>query len=101
MNRRNRLLLSIGLPILILVVVGALYLHQQMSSSATANSTLAPSCKGQMTPFKFALDWTPNTNHTGIYVAKEKGWYGPVHQLADHAVFGQRFSRCSGEQRPG
>lgn len=21
------------------------------------------------------LDWTPNTNHTGIYVAKEKGWY--------------------------
>jgi ABC-type nitrate/sulfonate/bicarbonate transport system substrate-binding protein len=75
MNRRNRLLLSIGLPILILVVVGALYLHQQMSSSATANSTLAPSCKGQMTPFKFALDWTPNTNHTGIYVAKEKGWY--------------------------
>ena len=21
------------------------------------------------------LDWTPNTNHTGIYVAQEKGWY--------------------------
>lgn len=21
------------------------------------------------------LDWTPNTNHTGIYVALEKGWY--------------------------
>lgn len=21
------------------------------------------------------LDWTPNTNHTGIYVAKAKGWY--------------------------
>lgn len=21
------------------------------------------------------LDWTPNTNHTGIYVAKEKGYY--------------------------
>lgn len=20
------------------------------------------------------LDWTPNTNHTGIYVAKEKGF---------------------------
>lgn len=75
MNRRNRLLLSIGLPILVLVVVGALYLHQQMASSATASSAQAPSCKGQMTTFKFALDWTPNTNHTGIYVAKEKGWY--------------------------
>jgi ABC-type nitrate/sulfonate/bicarbonate transport system substrate-binding protein len=22
-----------------------------------------------------ALDWTPNTNHTGIYVALHKGWY--------------------------
>ena len=22
-----------------------------------------------------ALDWTPNTNHTGIYAAMEKGWY--------------------------
>lgn len=22
-----------------------------------------------------ALDWTPNTNHTGFYVAKGKGWY--------------------------
>ena len=21
------------------------------------------------------LDWTPNTNHTGIYVAQDKGWY--------------------------
>jgi ABC-type nitrate/sulfonate/bicarbonate transport system substrate-binding protein len=24
---------------------------------------------------RFALDWTPNTNHTGIYVAKANGWY--------------------------
>ncbi len=23
----------------------------------------------------FALDWMPNTNHTGIYVAKEKGYF--------------------------
>lgn len=22
-----------------------------------------------------ALDWTPNTNHTGIYVAQQNGWY--------------------------
>lgn len=26
----------------------------------------------------FVLDWTPNTNHTGIYVAKEKGYYEEV-----------------------
>ncbi len=24
---------------------------------------------------KLALDWTPNTNHTGIYVAQQRGWY--------------------------
>lgn len=24
---------------------------------------------------KIVLDWTPNTNHTGLYVAKEKGFY--------------------------
>ncbi len=23
----------------------------------------------------FALDWTPNTNHTGLYVARERGYY--------------------------
>ncbi|MGI6403325.1 MAG: ABC transporter substrate-binding protein [Oscillospiraceae bacterium] len=24
---------------------------------------------------RVVLDWTPNTNHTGMYVALEKGWY--------------------------
>ena len=28
-----------------------------------------------MEKFKIALDWTANTNHTGFYVAKEKGFY--------------------------
>ena len=23
----------------------------------------------------FVLDWTPNTNHTGLYVAREKGYF--------------------------
>ena len=22
-----------------------------------------------------ALDWTPNTNHVGLYVAQAKGWF--------------------------
>lgn len=26
----------------------------------------------------FILDWTPNTNHTGVYVAKEKGYFKDV-----------------------
>ncbi|MCL2271154.1 MAG: ABC transporter substrate-binding protein, partial [Treponema sp.] len=24
---------------------------------------------------RLVLDWTPNTNHTGLYVALEKGWF--------------------------
>ena len=25
-----------------------------------------------------ALDWTPNTNHTGLFVARARGWYRDV-----------------------
>lgn len=28
-----------------------------------------------MAPITIALDWTPNTNHTGFYVARSKGFY--------------------------
>lgn len=31
--------------------------------------------KNKLIPFKLAVDWTPNTNHTGVYVALSKGWY--------------------------
>ena len=26
-------------------------------------------------PFEVVLDWTPNTNHAGMYLAKANGWY--------------------------
>ena len=33
-------------------------------------------CGGsQAEPIPLVLDWTPNTNHTGIYVALAKGWF--------------------------
>jgi len=28
-----------------------------------------------LTKITFCLDWTPNTNHTGIYAAQAQGWY--------------------------
>lgn len=28
-----------------------------------------------LTKITFCLDWTPNTNHTGLYVAQAQGWY--------------------------
>jgi ABC-type nitrate/sulfonate/bicarbonate transport system substrate-binding protein len=30
---------------------------------------------GGLSPVTVVLDWVPNTNHTGLYVALEKGWY--------------------------
>lgn len=28
------------------------------------------------TTVRLALDWTPNTNHAGFFVARQEGWYG-------------------------
>jgi ABC-type nitrate/sulfonate/bicarbonate transport system substrate-binding protein len=48
-------------------------------AAATATSVAfqpsATSVSGKPDKVRFSLDWTPNTNHTGIYVALEKGWY--------------------------
>lgn len=30
---------------------------------------------GELTKVVLSLDWVPNTNHTGFYVALDKGWY--------------------------
>ncbi len=43
-----------------------------------APSATSAASRSQATPLgkvRFALDWTPNTNHTGIYVAAANGWY--------------------------
>ncbi len=29
----------------------------------------------ERTPIRIALDWTPNTNHTGLFVAQQEGWF--------------------------
>lgn len=34
-----------------------------------------PTVKGGSAPVTVALDWTPNTNHIGAFVAQQKGWY--------------------------
>lgn len=51
----------------------------QLSPGATITSTAQPTyttaANGGHDVVRFSLDWTPNTNHTGIYVAFLKGWY--------------------------
>jgi ABC-type nitrate/sulfonate/bicarbonate transport system substrate-binding protein len=60
------------IPLLIaLAVVLAACGSDAKSSSSKSTSSSAPAT----TTIKFALDWTPNTNHTGLYVAKKLGYF--------------------------
>ena len=45
------------------------------SAAPTASPVTSPSKAAPLGKVRFALDWTPNTNHTGIYVAAANGWY--------------------------
>ncbi|GGA69443.1 ABC transporter substrate-binding protein [Ornithinibacillus halotolerans] len=60
-------LISIILFIGIIFIAGCGQSNENKGTNKDNNADL--------TPVKFALDWTPNTNHTGIYVAKEKGYF--------------------------
>ena len=45
------------------------------ASSDAAGSSDSKAASGEKTKITFCLDYTPNTNHTGIYVAKNKGYF--------------------------
>jgi ABC-type nitrate/sulfonate/bicarbonate transport system substrate-binding protein len=44
-----------------------------VQTAATALGATASS--GKLTPVTLVLDWTPNTNHSGFYLAKANGYY--------------------------
>jgi ABC-type nitrate/sulfonate/bicarbonate transport system substrate-binding protein len=52
-------------------IAPALLLAVLLAGCAAAQPTPTP----QPTKAILSLDWVPNTNHTGFYVALEKGWY--------------------------
>ena len=43
-------------------------------SKASSDKTSGDDNK-ELTKVTFMLDWSPNTNHTGLYVAREKGYF--------------------------
>lgn len=47
---------------------------QADSGESAQSENLAKADEG-ITKLTFVLDWTPNTNHTGLYVAQEKGYF--------------------------
>ena len=48
-----------------------------MSLAAALSGALAGAAiaEPELRDVTVALDWTPNTNHIGLYVAREKGFY--------------------------
>lgn len=46
-----------------------------VSSAAPASSAAQSSAPAEKEKITVVLDWTPNTNHTGLYVAQSKGYF--------------------------
>ena len=46
-----------------------------MVLALTVFNCVSAESNGAFTPIIFSLDWTPNTNHTGVYAAKALGYY--------------------------
>lgn len=65
--KTNKLFLPLFIIIFAACAVWVWKLSQQPTTQKPKPLTLSP--------ISLAMDWTPNTNHTGIYVAQKKGWY--------------------------
>ena len=59
----------------LLIFMGCLLLFLAACNQEKETSQASTSQEKQVKNVKLVLDWTPNTNHTGIYVAKEKGYF--------------------------
>jgi len=75
------------------------------AATAAASASTEPSASASATPatIRLALDWTPNTDHTGFYVAKHEGWYAdaaidlkvlPYSGTAPETLIGAHQAEC-------
>jgi ABC-type nitrate/sulfonate/bicarbonate transport system substrate-binding protein len=73
------------------------------SPSRTPSVSAAPSASFTQATVRLALDWTPNTNHTGFFVARHQGWYAdagialqilPYAQTAPEALLAAHQAEC-------
>jgi ABC-type nitrate/sulfonate/bicarbonate transport system substrate-binding protein len=62
---RSHLAISVAIAALVAAACGG----------SGASGSAEPSSQPTPARVRLALDWTPNTNHTGFYVAESKGWY--------------------------
>ncbi len=59
----------IAIIVVVFIGIAGFFAYQTVSEDKSTNSD------DKMDKITLALDWTPNTNHTGLYVADAKGWY--------------------------
>lgn len=73
------------------------------STPASSGSAAAATASPKAGTVRLALDWTPNTNHTGFYVAQANGWYQdagvdlevlPYGTTAPEALIAARQAEC-------
>ncbi|MDA8441636.1 MAG: ABC transporter substrate-binding protein [Peptococcaceae bacterium] len=69
---RVRKILSVTLVASLFALVLLTGCGTNAQNSTATNETKTPSQPDKVT---IMLDWTPNTNHTGLYVAKDKGYF--------------------------
>ncbi len=76
-RRRGRSAAVLGSLLLLLAgaALGAARPEAAASSSISAAAGLRSATPARLTPVTLALDWTPNTDHTGFYVAQSLGYY--------------------------
>lgn len=65
----NKKFIAITVAVLLLIGLTA------CTQTATTPSPTAGATAGKTEKITFVLDWTPNTNHTGVYVALDKGYF--------------------------
>jgi ABC-type nitrate/sulfonate/bicarbonate transport system substrate-binding protein len=72
-------------------------------AASPSEGAVSPTPAGPPTRVRLALDWTPNTNHIGFYVAQAKGWYRdagieldvlPYGTVAPEAVLAAHQAEC-------
>lgn len=74
----KRKLLAAGLSLALTAALAACGGAQNETTAETTVETAAETAgadQGELKKITFVLDWTPNTNHTGLYVAQDKGYF--------------------------
>ena len=67
--------MAFGLRRSIIVLVGLLLVLAGCSGPSGGGAAAPPAGGAPLQKIRIALDWTPNTNHTGLYVAQQQGWF--------------------------